>query len=122
MFTGDKRKLVSRCDTIQHVPIIGTLKKVLKDPCVIEEIDSLSRCVHSNGILEDFCMFKEHPLFSCDPYALQVIAYYDELEVCNLLGSHIKKHKLGLVFFSWNIVAIIAINLVAVASSLTNTV
>ena len=127
MFTGDKRKLVSRCDTIQYVPIISTLEKLLKDPCVIEEIDSLPRRIHNNGILEDFCdgtTFKEHPLFSCDPYALQVIAYYDELEVCNPLGSHIKKHKLGLVFFSLGNIqpklrsSLRAINLVAVASSM----
>ena len=59
--------------------------------------------MHNNELLEDFCngrLFKMHPLFSSDPHALQIIAYFDELEVCNPLGSHVKKHKLGLVFFS----------------------
>ena len=39
--------------------------------------------------------FKTSPLFSTDPCALQIMLYYDELEVCNPLGSKAKKHKLG---------------------------
>ncbi len=31
---------------------------------------------------------------------IQVIAYYDEIELCNPLGSSTKKHKLGRLFFS----------------------
>ena len=54
-------------------------------------------------MIEDFCdgtMVANHPLFSQDPYALQIIAYYDEVEICNPLGSHIKRHKLGIVFYT----------------------
>ena len=46
-----------------------------------------------NGLLEDFCdgeVVKNHPLFSTDPQALQIVAYYDELEVCNPLGTQLK--------------------------------
>ena len=53
-------------------------------------------------MLGDFCdgsLFQTHPLFSSDPHALQVIAYYDELEVVNPIGSYISKHKLGCLFF-----------------------
>ena len=32
--------------------------------------------------------YHEHPLFSCDPSALQSIAYYDDIEVCNPIGSY----------------------------------
>ena len=39
------------------------------------------------------------PLFSVDPYVLLIIGYYDDLEVVNPLGSYIKKHKLGWLFF-----------------------
>ena len=38
-------------------------------------------------------------MFSLDPHALQVVAYYDELEVVNPIGSYIKKHKLGCMFY-----------------------
>ena len=75
---------------------------------------------------EDFCdgkLFREHPLFSSDPFALQIIAYFDELEVCNPLGSHIKRHKLGIVFFTLGNIrpklrsSLKAIHLVSVAIS-----
>lgn len=45
-----------------------------------------------------FCdaqIFKNHPLFSQDPTALQLMLYYDEVEVTNPLGSKTGKHKLG---------------------------
>ena len=38
-------------------------------------------------------LFKNHPLFSVDKTALQIVAYYDLIEVVNPLGS--RTHKLG---------------------------
>ena len=32
-------------------------------------------------------------------HTLKVLAYFDEIEVCNPLGSHNKVHKLGKGFF-----------------------
>ena len=52
----------------------------------------------AENIFGDYCDGKrcrEHPLFSTDPVALQIILYYDELELCNPLGSRRKKHKIG---------------------------
>ena len=49
-------------------------------------------------IVLDFCdgsFFKSHPLYSTHPTALQLIAYFDEVEVCNPLGSHAGVQKLG---------------------------
>ncbi len=69
----------------------------------MEEIEGCPNRIRSDGKIEDLCdgsLFHEHPLFSKDPYGLQIIAYYDEVEMCNPLGSHIKKHKLGIVFFT----------------------
>ena len=39
--------------------------------------------------------YKEHPLFKADPSALQLVAYYDDVETSNPLGSYCAKHKLG---------------------------
>ncbi len=55
-----------------------------KDPCPV--------------FLSDYCdaeEFCEHPLFSEDTQSLQIVLYYDELELCNPLGSRRKKHKIG---------------------------
>lgn len=49
------------------------------------------------GFLSDYCdgtEFCKHPLLSTTP-CLQIVLYYDELEVCNPLGSRRKKHKVG---------------------------
>ena len=51
-----------------------------------------------NGYLADYCdgnQFKHHPLFSSQSTALQIMLYYDELEVSNPLGTKTKVHKLG---------------------------
>ena len=51
----------------------------------------------SDGLLSDICddgeWFKKHPLFSLSNDALQILLYYDDLEVCNPLLSHAKTHK-----------------------------
>ena len=49
-----------------------------------------------SNILGDGSLFKAHPLFSSDVHALQIIAYYDEMEIVNPIGSYVKKHKLVL--------------------------
>ena len=57
---------------------------------------------HGSRIL-DFCdgtTYTQHTLFSSEDNALQIVAYYDELEVCNPIGAYVKKHKLGCIFFS----------------------
>ena len=58
--------------------------------------------MNSHGLpgdkLGDYCdgeAFLKSTLFQEDPCALQIQLYYDELEVCNPIGSKAKKHKLG---------------------------
>lgn len=46
----------------------------------------------------NFCdgqLYKDHPLFGVDDKSLQLILYYDDVEVVNPLGSYRGKHKLG---------------------------
>ena len=48
--------------------------------------------------MTDFCdspEYRSNELFSQDDTALQIMLYYDDLEVCNPLGSSKTKHKLG---------------------------
>lgn len=52
----------------------------------------------NDELIKDYCdgsQFREHPLFSQDKRHLQIVLYYDDVEVCNPLGSRVKKHKLG---------------------------
>ncbi len=55
----------------------------------------------NDELIGDYCdgeACKAHPLFSQDHQALQILLFYDDLEVVNPLGSHTKVHKLGKVF------------------------
>lgn len=57
-----------------------------------------SNCNH-NGLLHDFrdgTIYKNHPLFSTDGHALQLVIYYDDVETANPLGSYRGRHKLGI--------------------------
>ena len=57
----------------------------------------------NDNIFRDYCdasHFKEHELYSQSPCSLQIILYYDEVELCNPLGSCRKKHKLGKNLFA----------------------
>ena len=76
-FTGSRTRLKERYDTFQYVPLEDTLQKLLKDDTILEQIEK-SR-IRSDGLIEDYCdgsIFREHPLFSEDPHALQIIAYW----------------------------------------------
>jgi len=98
--TGAKRKLVEKHDTFQYVSLLDSLSVLLKDETVLECIDNPHK--RSDEWLEDYCdgeLVKCHPILS-DLQSIQIIAYYDELELCNPLGTHTKKHKLGIVLFT----------------------
>ena len=72
----------------------------------------------SDENLEDFCdgtLFKSHELFSQKPLALQLIIYYDDVEVCNPLGSYRGVHKLGKLDF---VVVVMQTNLLTVQTHL----
>lgn len=60
----------------------------------------------SEGMLGDYCdgeQYRQHLLFQEDPCAIQLRLYYDDLEVCNALGSKTKKHKLGKLYCLSNV-------------------
>ena len=99
-FSGAKRQKVLTSDTFYYVPLMETLNVLLTD----KDVQKLISTPHySQNKLADFCdasVYKSHPLFSSDDNALQIIGYYDELEVCNPLGSYVSTHKLGCLFFT----------------------
>ena len=101
-FSGDRKEQVLKWDTIQYVPLLSTLERILQEEGILDQVDKFPERIRTDGKIEDFCdglLYKTYPLFSADPFALQIIAYYDELELCNPLGTHVKHHKLGMVFF-----------------------
>ena len=100
-FTANVHRKVTQMDKLYYVPLCSTLEKMME----LDDYQSEVLNPHmstSNDCLGDFCdgsLYKSHPLFSLDPSALQIIGYYDDVEVVNPLGSYVKKHKLGCLFF-----------------------
>lgn len=51
-----------------------------------------------DGVYRDYCdgdFIRNHPLFKHNEEMLQLVFYFDEVEVANPLGSKRGKHKLG---------------------------
>ena len=52
----------------------------------------------TDGLIGDYCdgsFVKSDPYFQANPNALQLLLYFDEVEVCDVLASHRGQHKLG---------------------------
>ena len=85
-----------------YVSLLELLALLVQNKSIFNEVTA-SHFSPDPTKLRDFCdgaMFKEHPLFSTNSTALQIIAYYDEVEIANALGSYVRTHKLGALFFS----------------------
>ena len=121
------RKLVKNEVTFQYIPIIAVIQAMLHNNVIYEEVqikcsnDMLTTCFilvilnyssilyfmqvmcghhRDDDIVEDFCdskLAKRHPLFGKDTTALQILLYYDEIEICNPIGASKTKHKIGTV-------------------------
>ena len=52
----------------------------------------------SDGLIGDYCdaeLLKSIPLFQHNEHSLQIILFFDEMEVTNPLGSQARVYKLG---------------------------
>ena len=70
VFTGAKRRLVEKQDSYQYVPLLSSLRSLLSDPSVMDQVEQCQHYIRTDGIIEDVCdgkCFKEYPLFSTDP-------------------------------------------------------
>ncbi|XP_028412421.1 uncharacterized protein LOC114535241 [Dendronephthya gigantea] len=100
MKKGKVLKWVEKDIHFYYVPILKTLESLLKNPDVLREVENGH--YRNDGILGDVCdgrLVKRHPIFSSTKNGIQIIAYYDEIEVVNPLGSKTSKHKLGCFYW-----------------------
>ena len=101
-FSGSKRRKVQTIDVYHYVSLLETLRMLLENSKFYEAVfnsNTQSNPSHYYDF-QDGSFTRSHPLLSATPKSFQVIAYYDELEICNPLGSSAKTHKLGCVFFT----------------------
>ena len=94
------RKVSAQYSKYYYIPIFETLKALLNHEDVLQEV--LNSHQSFDTVLRDMCdgkAFVDDPLFGCDSKALQLVAYYNDLEVCNPLGAAAKYHKVGAFFY-----------------------
>lgn len=101
-------------DYVNKVPLLSSLEQVLSDDFILGEVSTTSMhtdtcnsdfysctCVYifakvmrghqrSDGLLAEYCDKCIQSTSPVDTPGLQIIAYYDDLEVCNPLGSKAK--------------------------------
>ena len=105
---------------VYDVPLLQSLHQQLSDRHILKEVCQYNHTINkirnhkTNNIkiqvreghskegetLGDYCdgsLFKEHPLFSVEPRALQIILFFDDAELCNPLGTSAKVHKIGMI-------------------------
>ncbi|XP_059909523.1 uncharacterized protein LOC132459156 [Gadus macrocephalus] len=99
---GSSRVMAIRKRGFYYVPLIESLKQLLSDSRIFTMFNTVPPRSRE-GYLYDFVdgdMFRNHPLYSRKPNALQLILYTDEIEICNPLGSYTRANKLLMVYYS----------------------
>lgn len=102
------KKFVTRKGVIKEIDKIGylvpfkeNLQNLLSMPEVWHEVQNPH---YSNKeFMFDICdgdYIQGHPLFMRNPKALQIILNCDDMEIVNPLGSHVKKHKLSMFYWT----------------------
>ena len=69
------------------------------DLCCLSCLKIQNSHQRNDGLMADICDgpgVSDHTLFGQDQHALQIILYYDDVELCNPLGANTKKHKFGM--------------------------
>ena len=124
--TSKKRRLpLFKKHIFCYVPLIKNLAAILSND-QLEEALLHSTCKRTDGkfeFIQDGVVLSNHPLFIGDPHTLELILYSDEIEICNAVGTRVKKHKILMFYYLLSNLpkkfrsAIDAINLYAVVRS-----
>ncbi|KAJ8039915.1 hypothetical protein HOLleu_14068 [Holothuria leucospilota] len=88
-------------ETFQYIPVLEVLKLILNNQAITELIDSEAHC--TEGFLEgyqDGKQYRQLGIFKEYPNALRFQLFYDDVEVCNPIGSKAGIHKLGMFYYS----------------------
>ena len=89
-----------RHHTMQYVPILETLEQLLQHDDIFAQVVTSHQS--KDNVLRDLCdgqYFRQNPLFSTDPSALQIMLYFDEFTSVNPIGHAAKDFKFGAIYF-----------------------
>lgn len=87
---------------MKYIPLLPTIERLLQNKKLIQEIEKGHKS-NEDGVMKDYCdgqHFNSHPLNAVSPQWLQIFLYFDDLELCNPLGSRRTIHKIGAFYFT----------------------
>ena len=99
---GSKQVIAEDQDTFIYIPIIESLRQLLKDSRMRKELLREPQTSEKDVLFD----FQDGELFHNDKYfkdhkdAIALIIFHDEIEVCNPLGIKAGKHKLDLYYYT----------------------
>jgi len=101
-------KFVTRCGKIKKIPRFGYIvpfQKSIKNLLSMSEIWMYVQNGHQapDEYIYDVCdgsFARDNQLFGTDKKALHIILNCDDMEIVNPLGSHVKKHKVTMFYYT----------------------
>lgn len=88
-------------ETFQYVPVLEVLKLILNNKKITKLIDNEAHSMP--GFLrgyQDGQQYSQLGIFKEYPHAIRLQLFYDDVEVCNPIGSKAGIHKLGMFYYS----------------------
>ena len=83
-------------ETVQYIPILDTLKCVLKHEDVLGQVfGNRASLDHVVREISDGPKVRENSFFHENPHGLQILLYHDDFVVSNPLGNKVKKYKIS---------------------------
>ncbi|XP_078487842.1 uncharacterized protein LOC144745800 [Ciona intestinalis] len=98
---GSERVASNKSHFIYYIQLNKTIKALFQKKTFRDLLES-TQAPHDDDTLMDFedgQLSKNHPIFK-DKHNLRVVLYFDDVELCNPLGSKSGTHKLGLFYFT----------------------
>jgi len=99
--TKRKGKVVSCQQFGIIIPFVDSLKALLSMPEVWHHVQN-PHTSHTQ-VMSDVCdgyIWQESDLFKRNPSALQIFLNTDDIEIVNPIGTHVKKHKLTMFYYT----------------------
>lgn len=95
-----KRRVALILERCYYVSLLASLEVLLNNGRILDMVAHPKVSEHGSSLLCNFndgTVVQSHELFSVDPQSLEIILYYDDVEVTN---EHTKrKHKLAMFYF-----------------------
>lgn len=87
--------------TYQYVPVLQSLSQILQNSDIVQNISKNAVCSPSRQYrtLRDGSHFKENAFVAEKELRLSLLLYCDDFEICNLLGTSTKKHKVTAIYW-----------------------